>query len=813
MHRRRVVITGMGSVTGFGCGVERTWQGVIAGHSAVAAYYPFDDRTQPAEAAGAVNLAELPEETAGLGRAARFGLAAGREAWFDAGFSFPCRSPEGVGVCIGASTFPVIEDRVDRLSVLLKDGEWDMQEYAQLCRERPWLLTQSDAAGVSSLLSEMLGARGRSMTVQAACTSAAQAIGHAFETLRAGEGEVVLAGGTDSMLSMMCITGFKLLGSLAQRWEHPAQASRPFDRTRDGFVLAEGAAILVLEELEHARSRGARIYAEVIGYGSSCDAFRFTDMEPSGRGPVQCMRNALADAGITPESVGYVNAHGTATPLNDRIETMAIREVFGPHADAGLAVSSTKSQLGHLLCAAGAVEMMLTALAVYHGVLPPTINLERPDPECDLDYVRAKAQSSQVEIAVSNSFGFGGQNGSLVVRRWNESNSGSSVSISAQPERRRVCITAVGVQSPLGLDWPGHRRAWTKGIGAMSATGRDFVKLGVPCAGLIPAEESASSIRNRMLRKILTRSAGFAVAAAGEALRVSALPAQLVRTAELYVGSPGLDQDLNVFAEALLQSLEGEEGHATFSYSRFTRQGTSLIDPLFLVRSLPNAGLCGIAIEFDMQGRNLNITNGATSGMLALTSAAAAISRGDTDVALAGGYDSLVQMEVLLGHLGAGRIAMEGIDGGYLPAEGAVFFVLEEIEFARRRGANVLAEVTGWGTSHSSVEMASKGLERAAQASLKGCSTAPAMVFGDGLRLANHDAMEAEAVRRLGQHVRLNTAVERLGFAGGVTGLFSTLHALASLRGVVAPVIAWTSDRGRNHVAVALRSVAPEVTA
>lgn len=804
MGHRRVVITGLGSVTGFGCGVQRTWQGVLAGQSAIAEYYPFDDRTQPPEVASAVNLAALPEAPAGLGRAARFGLAAGREAWLDAGLTFPCATPEDVGVCIAASTFPVIEERLDRLGSLLKDGKWDALAYSHLCNERSWLLTQSDAAGISSLLSDMLAAQGPSMTVQAACTSAAQAIGHAFETLRAGEGTVVLAGGTDSMLSMMCITGFKLLGSLAQRWETPARASRPFDRTRDGFVLAEGAAMMVLEEMEHAEARGARIYAEIIGYGSSCDAFRFTDMEPEGRGPVQCMRCALDDAGISPAMVGYVNAHGTATPLNDRIETSAIREVFGEHADAGFAVSSTKSQLGHLLCAAGAVEMMLTTLAVHHGVLPPTMNLERPDPECDLDYVVGKARQSQVDVAMSNSFGFGGQNGSLVVRRWTGNTAAANQT--RQSPVRRVCITGVGVQSPMGLNWPEHREAWQRGGRAMSETIPDFQTLGVPLAGQVNGTEPRQPIRNRMLRKILTHSAGLAVSAAGEALRSSGLARDTVRQAELYVGSPGLDQDLNVFAEALSQSLEGEEGHAMFSYERFRQQGTALIDPLFLVRSLPNAGLCGTAIEFDMQGRNLNITNGATSGMLALTAAAAAIARGDTTVALAGGYDSLVQLETLLGHLGANRIAIEGSDSGYLPAEGAAFFVLEEMDSARRRGAPILAELAGWGSAHSTAARACDGLEKAARTSIHAFAATPVVVYGDGLCLPEHDALEAEVLRRLGAS-QLHTHVDRLGFAGAVTGLFSTLHALASLNGSAAPVIAWTSDRGRNHVAVALKSV------
>ena len=847
---RRVVITGLGAVTAFGRGAMQTWRAIVDGRSGITARHPFENDLHPLQVAGYVDLACLEgfEREKNLGRAAQFGLAAGLDAYADANLARGTPHAHKIGVCLGASTFPVIEDRLDRLGSLLDGARWNAQRYAQLCRERPWLLAQSDAASISSLLSDRLGLEGPSITVQAACTSATQAIGHAFHSLRAGQGTVMLAGGTDSMLSMMCVTGFALLGSLAQRWSSPTQASRPFDRTRDGFVVAEGATVLVLEELDHALTRGARIYAELLGYGSSCDAYRFTDMQPEGRGAVLCMQAALGDAQVLPEQVGYINAHGTATPLNDRIETHAIRQVFETHADRGLAISSTKSQLGHLLCAAGAVELMATALALYDKILPPTINLENPDPECDLDYIPGFARPAEVNVAMSNSFGFGGQNGSLVLRRWPPPAESSRAGTIPSPRAvsRRVCLTGIGVHSPVGLDVSSHILGWREGHSGIAATATPEMQvLGIPHAGRVPDFDPYSCITNRMLRKILTRAAGFAVVAAGEALHSSGLPTADIEKLGLFVGSLGLDQDLNTFGEALRYSLESApEGEPSpsesvasnapperFSYSRFHKHGMSLIDPLFLLKSLPNAGLCGAAIEHGMQGPNLNVMNGSTSGLLAVSAAADSILRGDTPVALAGGYDSLVQLETVLAHLIDGRL-LTGEASGYLPGEGAVFFVLEEETHARARGAHIFAEIGGSAVAHSPPDAipnqsAATVLERVARASgateqwtQQASCTAPNAVFGDGLNLAAHDALEVEVLRRMAcgrRDIPLQSTVSRLGFAGAATGLFSLLHAALTIDGQLPftdgattgqlpeKLLVWTSDRGRDHVAVTLR--------
>ena len=263
-------------------------------------------------------------------------------------------------------------------------------------------------------LAEQFCLDGPNLSCLTACAAGSQAVGEAAELIRAGEAELMLAGGSQSMIHPFGLTGFCLLTALSQRNDEPTRASRPFDLRRDGFVLGEGAGLVVLEELEHAKERGATIYAELTGYGCTADAFRVTDCHPDGRGAVACMRAALADAGLTPSEVGYINAHGTSTQLNDRAETRAIKEVFGPAARE-VAVSSSKSMLGHLIAAAGAVELVICVEAIRQGVLPPTINYETPDPECDLDYVPNVPREKRVRHALSNSFGFGGQNVSLIV--------------------------------------------------------------------------------------------------------------------------------------------------------------------------------------------------------------------------------------------------------------------------------------------------------------------------------------------------------------------------------------------------------------
>jgi 3-oxoacyl-[acyl-carrier-protein] synthase II len=415
---RRVVVTGLGVATALGFDVEEVWQAILAGRSGIGAIEQFDSRTLPVKIGGEVKA--LPEGDAYAAsqpnRTLRFAAWAAGRAVEAAGLAPGSFARRRAAVVVGAGLFPVMEDR---LSDDMFDGEeLSTPRHLGICREHPEILSQQALSSVSATLSARFGFGGASLTVQSACASATQAIGEAFERIRDGRADLVLSGGADSMMSMFCVAGFTQLGALSRNPD-PATACRPFDARRDGFVLGEGAAMLVLEELSHARRRGASIHAEVIGYGSSQDAYRFTDIEPQARGPARAMAGALRSAGLAPEEVGYINAHGTATPQNDRMETLAVKQTFGRHARR-LAASSTKSQLGHLVCAAGGIEMVATVLALERGVLPPTSNLHHPDPECDLDYVPNEARPARVAVALTNSFGFGGQNATVAVRRWEE---------------------------------------------------------------------------------------------------------------------------------------------------------------------------------------------------------------------------------------------------------------------------------------------------------------------------------------------------------------------------------------------------------
>lgn len=422
-----MVITGLGSVSSLGRDVPTLWKSILEGRSGVSWIEQYPSEHFPVRVGSEVDLDALGEAGLAnepLSRAARFGLAAFDQAWQQAGFVRTPPDPWRTGVCVGASTFPVFETHeIAHPARLFGKGGTpggnglDAEHYLALCRARPELLRQRNIAWLSTILAQRQNLRGPSLTVQTACASATQALGEAFRRIRDGQTDVMISGGTDSMIGILCLVGFTLLGTLASAPNgDPSKASRPFDARRTGFVIGEGAGLLVLEERQHALDRGAEILGELIGYGTSSDGYRFTDVHPEGAGAIACMRSALDDARLALEEVDYINAHGTATELNDPVETRAIRSVFGLHADR-LAVSSSKSQLGHLICAAGGIEAILTVLALREGWLPPTINLDHPDPACDLDYVPHEARQRSIGVALSNSFGFGGHNGTLVMRR------------------------------------------------------------------------------------------------------------------------------------------------------------------------------------------------------------------------------------------------------------------------------------------------------------------------------------------------------------------------------------------------------------
>ncbi len=421
--RHAVVVTGMGWVTPLGHDLDTAWRRLLAGESGAAELSRFDPTGFPVRIAAEVKafrLADHLHPTARQDAASvhtQFALAACAQAWRAAGLDRTRPDPTRVGVYLGSGEGPLDLDAYAACALAARrDGRLDHASWARaalVAMNATRELEQEPSTAVAHLAS-LVGARGPSLDSLSACAASAQAIGEACAVLRRGEADVIVAGGAHSMLHPLGLTGFVRLTALSRRNDEPSRASRPFDAARAGFVLGEGAGIAILETEAHARARGAPVLAEVVGFGSTADAYRITDQHPQGRGAIEAMRRALADARLSPGDVDYVNAHGTGTRENDGTETAAIKAVFGPRPPP---VSSIKSMLGHLIAAAGAVELIACVLAIRDGVLPPTINLEEPDPACDLDYVAGTARRAKCDVALSNSFGFGGQNDSLIVRR------------------------------------------------------------------------------------------------------------------------------------------------------------------------------------------------------------------------------------------------------------------------------------------------------------------------------------------------------------------------------------------------------------
>jgi 3-oxoacyl-[acyl-carrier-protein] synthase II len=424
--RRRVVVTGLGMVTPVGRDVESTWRSLCEGRSGVGPIGLFDASAFPTRIAAEVvgfRLADHRDDAdrwAEHSRTSQFALAAATQAMAHAGLGDAPIDRSRFGVYLGSGEGQTDFERfVDLIHRSGRDGGVDSAKFTELGRLtlHPTREGEQEAGGPAGHLAAVFGARGPNATCQTACAASAQAIGEATEIIIHGDADVMLAGGTHSMVHPLGVTGFILLTAMSTRNDDPAHASRPFDRDRDGFVLGEGGGVLVLEELEHAKARGALILGEVAGHCSTADAFRLTDSHEEGRGAIAAMRGALDLAGIDPADVDYINAHGTSTPSNDSIETLAIKRAFGDAAYR-VPISSTKSMTGHLVSAGGAVEAIACLLAIRDGILPPTINLENPDPACDLDYVPNEARRQRVDVALSNSFGFGGQNTSLILRRF-----------------------------------------------------------------------------------------------------------------------------------------------------------------------------------------------------------------------------------------------------------------------------------------------------------------------------------------------------------------------------------------------------------
>ncbi|MBN2003397.1 MAG: beta-ketoacyl-ACP synthase II [Anaerolineae bacterium] len=410
--RTRVVITGMGAITPLGLSVRETWENVLAGKSGVAPIQRFDSSALPVQIAGEVKNFDPAnymsvKEARRMARCSQLAVAAAIEALKDAGLPTPVPDAERAGTAVGVG-MGGLDWAIDNSRKFWRQG---------LLGANPFSLVSSLPNMPSYHISLLSGAQGPVINPVSACATSSQAIGEATELIRRGRADMMLAGGSEGLIIDVAVVGFTVMGALSHRNAEPERASRPFDKDRDGMVFAEGAGILVLERLECALARGAKIHAEVLGYATSTDAYHITRPDPEARGVQRAMRWALEDAELEPETIDYINAHGTATPINDGTETLAIKKVFGEHAYK-LAISSTKSMLGHTMGAAGAIETIVTVLALQNGIIPPTINLDTPDPNCDLDYVPWKPRKAKIQKALKNAFGFGGQNACLVLGNW-----------------------------------------------------------------------------------------------------------------------------------------------------------------------------------------------------------------------------------------------------------------------------------------------------------------------------------------------------------------------------------------------------------
>ncbi|MCD5405490.1 MAG: beta-ketoacyl-ACP synthase II [Desulfotomaculum sp.] len=411
---KRVVVTGMGVISPIGTGLNKFWEALISGTSGVDRITQFDVSDYKVQIAGEVkdfNVGDYidKKEARRMDRFVQFAVAASKMATDDAGLDLNNEDSERIGVVIG-SGIGGISTVFEQSKILLERGPG---------RVSPLTVPMKIINMASGQVAMAFGFKGFNSSVVTACASSNNAIGDSFRLLKNGELDVIVTGGTEAAIVPISIAGFSAMKALSTYNDEPQKASRPFDAKRDGFVMGEGAGILVLETLEHAKARGAKIYAEIVGYGVTCDAYHITAPDPEGLGAAKAMKKAMDEAGLTPEDISYINAHGTSTPLNDKLETLAIKKVFGKRA-YDIPISSIKSMIGHLLGAAGGVEAVASVLTVFHGIIPPTINYENPDPECDLDYVPNKARESQINTVLSNNLGFGGHNVTIAFKKYTD---------------------------------------------------------------------------------------------------------------------------------------------------------------------------------------------------------------------------------------------------------------------------------------------------------------------------------------------------------------------------------------------------------
>jgi 3-oxoacyl-[acyl-carrier-protein] synthase II len=412
MSERRVVITGIGVLSPVGNDLESFWESLKAGRSGISRYTAFDSEKFDSKIAGEVRGFEpapfykTPKDVKRTDRYTQLAVAAGQMSLDDAGLDLAALDLDRAGVMIGSGVggLATMEEQVTKMALKGPD------------RTSPFMIPMMISNMASGFISMEHGLRGPNMAIVTACATSNHCMGEAWRIIKFGDADVMLAGGSEACIVPVGIAGFCAMRALSTRNDEPERASRPFDRGRDGFVMGEGAGVIILEEYEHAKKRGARIYCELAGYGLTADAYHMSAPLPGGEGAARCMAMAMKHAKVNPGEVDYINAHGTSTPVGDVCETKAVKSAFGPHARDGLLVSSTKSMTGHLLGAAGAIEMAASVLTMRDGIVPPTINLDDPDPECDLDYVPHRAREKKVRIAISNSFGFGGHNSSVLIK-------------------------------------------------------------------------------------------------------------------------------------------------------------------------------------------------------------------------------------------------------------------------------------------------------------------------------------------------------------------------------------------------------------
>ncbi|MEX1111357.1 MAG: beta-ketoacyl-ACP synthase II [Chthoniobacterales bacterium] len=411
MSERRVVITGMGVISPVGNDLESFWESLRAGRSGITRYKAFDSEKFDSKIAGEVRDFEptryfkTPKDVKRTDRYTQLAVAAAKMSLDDSGLDLASTDLDLAGVMIGSGVggLQTMEDQVTKMALKGPD------------RTSPFMIPMMISNMASGFISMEHGLRGPNMAIVTACATANHCMGEAWRIIKFGDADVMLTGGSEACIVPVGIAGFCAMRALSTRNDEPERASRPFDKNRDGFVMGEGAGVIILEEYEHAKKRGAKIYCELAGYGLTADAYHMSAPLPGGEGASRCMGMAMKHAKVNPGEVDYINAHGTSTPVGDICETKAVKHAFGEHA-RGLLVSSTKSMTGHLLGAAGAVEMAASVLAMRDGIVPPTINLDHPDPECDLDYVPHRAREKKVKVAISNSFGFGGHNSSVVIK-------------------------------------------------------------------------------------------------------------------------------------------------------------------------------------------------------------------------------------------------------------------------------------------------------------------------------------------------------------------------------------------------------------